>query len=148
MNLFTKVRPWLRVSAFCVFFCALADARQTHFDSIQDTIDNQVRAWNTGDLEKFVQTYSDDAVFVGTPVLHSRKALLARYKSRYPNRAAMGTLSLRIIESRQLDSNVATAIGEWHLTRSQAGGGDVGGLFSVVLQKDADGWKIVLDHTQ
>jgi uncharacterized protein (TIGR02246 family) len=148
MNLFTKARLWLRVSAFCVFFYAFAEARQSHFDSIQDTIDNQARAWNSGDLEKFVETYSDDAVFVGKPVLHSRKALLTRYKSRYPNRAAMGTLTLRILESRQLDSNVATAIGEWHLTQSQAGGGDVGGLFSVVLQKGADGWQIVLDHTQ
>ena len=69
MNLFTNGRPWLCVSAFCIFFYALAGARQTHFDSIQDTIDNQVRAWNSGDLEKFVETYSDDAVFVGKPVL-------------------------------------------------------------------------------
>ena len=132
----------------CIVFISCQSARAASSSSVREIIERQVGAWNTGDLKTFVQTYAEDAVFVGKPVLHGRKALLSRYESRYPSRAAMGRLSLRITESNQLDANVATVIGEWHLTRPRATGGDVGGIYSLVLLKRNGEWKIVLDHTQ
>ncbi len=115
---------------------------------VEDTLDRQVSAWNSGDLARFAETYSEDAVFVGTPLLHGRAALLARYKSRYPNKSAMGKLRFHILEVRPLDKKFATVIGEWRLSRSKSAGGDVGGIFSLILRNEDDGWKIVLDHSQ
>ena len=132
----------------CILSLSSQSARAASSSSIRKVIERQVEAWNTGDLKTFVQTYAEDAVFVGKPILHGRKALLSRYESRYPNRAAMGRLSLRISELNQLDANVATVIGEWHLTRPRAAGGDVGGIYSLVLLNRNGGWKIVLDHTE
>jgi ketosteroid isomerase-like protein len=46
-----------------------------------------------------------------------------------------------------LGPEYAIATGRYHLARSAAGGGDATGIFSLVWQKSADGWKIILDHT-
>jgi ketosteroid isomerase-like protein len=48
---------------------------------------------------------------------------------------------------RMLGTNYAVATGKYHLTRTAAGGGDASGIFSLVWEKSADGWKIILDHT-
>ena len=54
----------------------------------------QVAAWNRGDLEAFTAMYADDCTFV-TPngVTRGRTEVLERYRGRYPDRAAMGTLT-------------------------------------------------------
>lgn len=137
-----------RAAIPCILFLSFGTGSAASFGSVRDTIERQVTAWNAGDLKGFVETYAEDAVFVGKPILHGRKALLSRYQSRYPTAAAMGRLSLRIMESNQLDSSVATVIGEWQLTRPLAAGGDVGGIYSLVLQNRNGEWRIVLDHTQ
>jgi uncharacterized protein (TIGR02246 family) len=137
-----------RAAIVCVLFLGYQRAGRAALGSVQETIERQVEAWNGGDLKSFVDTYAEDAVFVGKPVLHGRAALLRRYQTKYPHRSAMGHLSLHITESNQLDPNVATVVGEWHLTRPLAAGGDVGGIYSLVLRKRNGEWKIVLDHTQ
>jgi ketosteroid isomerase-like protein len=46
-----------------------------------------------------------------------------------------------------LGSDHAVVTGHFHLTRTQAGGGDASGIFSLVFEKKAGNWKVILDHT-
>jgi ketosteroid isomerase-like protein len=58
----------------------------------------------------------------------------------------MGTLDFSGLEFRFLGPDSALVLGRWHLKR---GGetGDIGGVFSLVLQRFPEGWRIIHDHT-
>jgi uncharacterized protein (TIGR02246 family) len=115
--------------------------------AIEKVLSAQVQAWNRGDIPKFVTTYAEDCVFVGKQVLQGRAKLLARYQKTYPSPESMGRLTFQNLTVRQLDKQIATAIGEWHIDRPDASGGPTGGIFSLVLQLRNGAWQIVLDHT-
>lgn len=59
----------------------------------------------------------------------------------------MGALAFSGLEIQTLGTDYASALGRWRLTRAKEAGGDVGGIFTLLLRKTAQGWKIILDHT-
>jgi len=125
-------------------FLLAADAES----GIKAALNTQVDAWNRGDIPTFVDTYADDCTFVGKQtVVHGHEQLIARYKKQYPTSDAMGKLSFSNLQIKQLDRSIAVVTGEFHLERSTAGGGPVGGIFSLVFRLDHGSWRIVLDHT-
>jgi ketosteroid isomerase-like protein len=109
----------------------------------------QEAAWNRGDLSAFASGYKDapDTLFITHQVSRGYSGLLDSYKRDYPTLAAMGTLSFSELEVRPLDENFAVCIGKYHLERGKKDGGGAGGIFSLVFEKTADGWKIIVDHT-
>ncbi len=109
----------------------------------------QEKAWNKGDIDSFVEGYknSPETLFIGRQVSKGYAEILAEYKHDYPNRNSMGTLGYSELEVHSLSDTFAACIGHYHLDRSKKEGGTADGLFSVVLQKTTDGWKIVVDHT-
>ena len=111
------------------------------------TLHGQVAAWNSGDLEKCVQYYSEESIFVGKQHSRGNAQVLKEYRRSYPTRERMGTLAYNDLEMRVLDANYVSVIGRFHLTRTAAGGGDSAGVFTLLLRKTASGWKIILDHT-
>ena len=119
-------------------------------DDIRAMLEKSAAAWNRGDLASFVTDYEDSpqTTFIGSEVVRGdRKAILDRYRRRYPNREAMGTLAFSEIEVRPLAAGVALATGKFQLRRTAAGGGDAAGRFTLVLKKTPAGWKIIHDHT-
>ena len=71
----------------------------------------------------------------------------ASYTTNFGTAETRGVLEFSGLEMHVLDARFATVIGRFHLVRTAAGGGDSGGPFSLVLEKTAAGWKIILDHT-
>ena len=64
-------------------------------------LETQAAAWNRGDLEAFCAVYAADAAFASpTGLTRGRDAVLARYRTKYPDAAARGTLSFAIEETR------------------------------------------------
>ena len=59
----------------------------------------------------------------------------------------MGRLKFTIDEIRLVTPDSAVVIGAFALTRTEAGGGNASGRFSLVFVKTPKGWKIVHDHT-
>lgn len=116
-------------------------------EDIRDLLKDQTAAWNRGDLESFVKPYAEDCTFVGKQITRGRQEVLARYKTQYPTVAAMGKLTFRNLEVREVSERIALVTGEWHLERTASTGGDKGGLFSLVMKDIDDEWRIVLDHT-
>ena len=124
-------------------FAAAPDA------AIRQVLDDQVAAWNRGDIPAFMDGYdkSDATTFVGTDITKGHAQVLERYKQRYPTREKMGTLRFSDIEIRHLGSDYASVIGRFHLDRSTGAGGEASGIFTLLFHKTAHGWKIILDHT-
>jgi uncharacterized protein (TIGR02246 family) len=122
---------------------------QSPDSAIKQVLADQVSAWNQGDIDGFMRGYKDspETTFVGKTVQHGWQKVLERYKRNYPTKETMGTLDFSDLEVRMLDVEHAVATGKYHLARSAAGGGDASGVFSLVWEKSAEGWKIILDHT-
>ena len=114
---------------------------------IRSLIEEQRLAWNTGDVEKFMQTYwqSDSLKFIGkSGVTYGWQNTIENYKKNYPDTAAMGKLDFDIIEVKRLSVLYFFIVGKWHLTRSI---GDVGGHFTLLFKKIKNKWVIVVDHS-
>jgi peptidoglycan/xylan/chitin deacetylase (PgdA/CDA1 family) len=121
-------------------------------------LDRQVQAWNRGDLEGFVSLYAEDAAFVSPSGLtRGRQAVLDRYRKRYPDQAAMGTLSLVPVETRLAwgiegsmhgdalagDVHGVSIVARWTLAYPDKP--PASGLTLLVLHRRGDGWAIVQD---
>lgn len=125
-----------------------AVARATIVSLLRD----QSAAWTRGDLDAFVAIYADDAIFI-TPngMTRGREPLLARYRERYPDAAAMGTLTLEPLEWRFATDASGGAVGaslvaRWTLRYpTDAAREDATGLTLLVLLPDGDRWNIVQD---
>ncbi len=115
--------------------------------TIRTLIEEQRLAWNTGDKEKFMQTYwqNDSLMFIGkSGVTYGWQNTLDNYKRGYPDTAAMGKLKFDILEVKRLSVMYFFVVGKWHLTRSI---GDVGGHFTLLFKKVKNKWVIVADHS-
>jgi beta-aspartyl-peptidase (threonine type) len=108
----------------------------------------QSAAWNRGDLKGFLDTYwdSDDLVFFsGGTIAKGRKAVAERYRKNYQaDGKEMGKLTFTGLEAELLGPDTAMARGRWKVVTTKE---TLEGLFTLVLRKLPDGWKIVHDHT-
>ncbi len=109
----------------------------------------QERAWNDGDLDKFAKAYknSPDTLFISREINRGFAGLVDSYHKDYPNRAAMGTLTFSDLEVHSLDEHFAVTLGKYHLERTKKAGGNADGVFSLIMEKTPEGWRIVVDHT-
>ena len=109
----------------------------------------QEKAWNNGDLQGYLKGYKDspDTIFMGRQISRGYAQIAEDYKHNYPSRSAMGQLSFSELEAHPISDTLAICLGRYHLDRGRKEGGAADGLFSLVLEKTGDGWKIVLDHT-
>jgi len=117
--------------------------------AIRQVLDEQVAAWNKGDLEGFMAGYwkSPDLVFfAGGTRTQGWDATLERYRKRYQEGGReMGKLEFRNIEVQVLGPDSAFVRGEWHLTMKD--GSQPHGLTTLILKKFPAGWRIVHDHS-
>lgn len=116
---------------------------------IRNILTSQVGDWNRGDIPAFMRAYenSENVTFVGAAVTKGYDPVLKNYIKRYPDKAQMGQLRFEIPEVRMLGSDHAFVLGRFFLTRTAEGGGNKEGVFTLLLRKTAEGWKIIVDHT-
>ncbi|WP_211254869.1 YybH family protein [Nevskia soli] len=115
--------------------------------SIRTVLAEQAAAWNRGDIDGFMQGYwnSEQLRFAsGDSVTYGWAAANQRYHAHYPDRAAMGTLEFSGLDVELLAPDAAVVFGHWALQREHD---RPHGLFTLVLRKTADGWRISRDHT-
>lgn len=117
-------------------------------EAVRSLLGRQVEAWNRGDAEAFTAFYAEDAVFLSpSGVTHGRAEVLARYQRRYPDRAAMGTLSFEILDLRVAQGAASVSVAaRWHLSYPEGGREDAEGLtLLVLLPREGGGWEIAQD---
>jgi beta-aspartyl-peptidase (threonine type) len=130
--------------AFC--FSRPASDVQKAKDEVQSILERQKASWNEGSIEGFMEYYwkSDDLTFQsGNKRLHGWNALLSRYKESYSGEN-MGRLDFTDIEIKVLSSDFAYVLGRWKLAFKDS---LKEGLFTIILQRLSEGWRIIHDHT-
>jgi ketosteroid isomerase-like protein len=146
--------------AILVILLAVITASYTHTSSVQsagsaksdpqavkDLLLQQQADWNRGDVTAFMRGYwnSPQLTFAGsTDFTRGWEPVLARYQHSYPNKAAMGHLDFSDLEIRPLGADATLVLGRWRITKDS---GKSGGIFTLVLQRFPEGWRIVHDHT-
>jgi uncharacterized protein (TIGR02246 family) len=115
--------------------------------AVRAVLDKQVDDWNRGDIPAFVRSYAENCKFVGKTVVEGRAGVEERYRRNYPTPAAMGHLAFTDLKIKKINRHITVVTGLYHLQRPVADGGDVGGIFSLVLERKGGVWRIVLDHT-
>jgi beta-aspartyl-peptidase (threonine type) len=113
---------------------------------IKAVLDFQQAAWNRGDIDGFMAFYwkSDDLTFQsGNSRTHGWSDVLARYKKTYPS-GKMGKLAFADLAFHVLSPDSAFVLGRFKLDRD---GTLSEGVFTLVLKRTGDGWRIIHDHT-
>jgi ketosteroid isomerase-like protein len=148
---------WLRIAFLTIATAAFSDpsrvCAQTGQDdsvrAVREVLDRQVADWNQGNLDAFLAGYwnSPKVVFQsGGQRSDGWEAMRDRYRRRYQAEGkAMGRLAFSALEIEPLGPEVMLVRGGWRLTMPD--GTNPGGLFTLIVRKFPEGWKIVHDHT-
>lgn len=141
----------LALSILCLCLARETPAQETGQPTarqqIEQVLAEQARAWNQGNLDGFMEGYAKIPTLrfaSGGTTTYGWQETLDRYKHRYPDRAAMGTLAFSDLDTTVLSADAAVVFGRWQL-RSEKG--NPGGLFTLLWRRTEAGWRIVADHT-
>jgi uncharacterized protein (TIGR02246 family) len=124
-------------------------------DAVKAILATQSTAWNRGDLEAFTAVYAEDASFLSpNGITHGRQQVLERYRLRYPDQKAMGTLTLEVQETRTFSAGAGrscavkgvSVAARWRLAYpDQPDKKTAEGSTLLVLRPRGDSWEIVQD---
>jgi beta-aspartyl-peptidase (threonine type) len=116
--------------------------------AIRAVLDAQVAAWNRGDLEGYMAGYwksPELTFFSGSTITHGWQPTLDRYRKRYQSEGKeMGTLTFSEL---RFDVAGKTAIVRGRRALKMKSGDSPNGLFTVILRRFNEGWRIVHDHS-
>ena len=132
-----------------IFFCSISTSNAQSADekTIRNAMNEQLAAWNAGDINRFMGTYwqNDSLMFIGkSSVTYGWQATKESYLKGYPDTAAMGKLDFNIIQVKRLSVLYFHVVGKWHLKRTA---GDLSGHFTLLFKKVKDKWVIISDHS-
>src|SRR5689334_12257259 len=117
-------------------------------DAVKALLEMQVAAWNKGDFDGYMAGYArtDWIIFTsGAKIRRGWQTTYDTFRDKYAkDPSAMGKLQFEILSIDPIGADGVVVLGNWTLTNSPADGG---GVFSVVLERRPDGWKIIHDHT-
>ncbi|MBA2248832.1 MAG: DUF4440 domain-containing protein [Chitinophagaceae bacterium] len=137
----------LMLIALGILISVTANAQSGDVAAILDLLNKQTKAWNNGQIEKFMEGYwqSDSLMFIGkSGVTYGWQKTLDNYKKGYPDTAAMGKLDFNLLQFKSLSPTCYFVVGKWHLARSI---GEVGGVFTLLFRKIKKKWVIIADHS-
>jgi len=115
-------------------------------DEVLEVLVKQKAAWNQGDIDGFMEFYwkSEELTFQsGSTRMMGWDALRARYDKNYSG-LNMGVLQFEDILINILSEDLVIVLGRWEVKQTNE---TVGGLFTLILQRKPEGWRIIHDHT-
>lgn len=117
--------------------------------AIRDVLTRSAEAWNRGDLETYMKAYwnSPETTFAGgARITRGYDQTLAVYKQGYQSPGhEMGKLDYPDITPQFLCADTALVRGKWHLRMTT--GKEPHGVFSLLMKKFPEGWRIIHDHS-
>ena len=131
-------------------YATLAEEKQPSAaeTAIRKVLQDQVAAWNMGDLRQFMAGYWNSkelSFYSGKDKQQGWQAAFDRYEKRYQGEGKeMGTLAFSELEVQLLCPDYALVKGRWNVKMKSE---SLNGLFTLIMQHTDQGWKIVHDHT-
>lgn len=127
------------------------EARRDRYDArirsdITAVLERQAAAWNGGDVEGFMEGYwnSPELSFSsGGKVTRGYESTLQQFRTRYPDRAAMGQLTFTDLEITPLGRDAALVLGRYRVESNQSSSG----AFSLTMRRIDGAWLVIHDHT-
>ncbi len=116
------------------------------FDAISNALDAAAEAWSSGDVEAVMATYVSDEpllVFLGDTPLKGPDSVRAALQARAAQPGGLGQMTYEWFETLQFDVNTTVVSGRVVMRRE---GKTDRGLFTRVLRRTEDGWRIVHDQ--
>lgn len=123
-------------------------AEEAFADAAVAAMQQQLVAWNAGDLEAFMAPYwrSDSLLFMGSGGYKMGwDATLENYQKNYPDDAARGELSFEYDFIELLAPGVGKMVGRFYLAYPQKD--TVDGHFTLLWQQKNGQWVITHDHS-
>ncbi|QNE33288.1 nuclear transport factor 2 family protein [Sphingomonas sp. NBWT7] len=114
--------------------------------AIEQALTDSANGWNSGDLDRFMALYADDAVYVsGATVARGRAEIAQRYAKSFAAGAnTRGTLRLQPVAWRPLSAVHVILVARWTLAGSAA---PQTGLTTLIFERRKTGWQIIADHS-
>ena len=105
--------------------------------------------WNSGDLNRFVAVYADDAVFVTPAGLLRGKAEIAdHYRPSFTGGGnRRGKLTFRTLAYRTISNVHQLLFARWTLTPTDPAAKSETGMTTLVFERRREGWRIISDHS-
>ena len=148
-----NILSWIWVAgAIGLCGCRTAGRARSHPDAsvqIRQVLDAQVAAWNRGDLEGFMIGYhrspdlrfaSNNSVFNGWQGAHDS------YTKAFVDKAKMSALRFPELDVQMLSEDVAMVFGRF-INGFRDGRPEKTGLFTLIMKRMAEGWRIIHDHS-
>ena len=113
---------------------------------ILKVMENQVKAWNEGSVEGYMQGYwkSDSLRFIASlGIQYGWNLTFDMYNKSFKSKEEMGTLRLKAVALDFINKNCAFMIGKWEVDRKDK----IGGHFTQIWKKIKGKWLITVDHT-
>jgi beta-aspartyl-peptidase (threonine type) len=127
---------------------SLAKEPPNDLGAVRKVLDDQTAAWNKGDLEAFMAGYwKSDALsfYSGKNKTAGWQATLDRYRKKYQGEGKeMGKLSFEELSVEFLGTDHALVRGRFRLQLQKD---TPTGIFTLILRKLPEGWRIIHDHT-
>lgn len=117
-------------------------------NAIFQIMSEQEKAWNNGNLEKFMDGYwkNDSLQFIGkNGITYGWKNTLQNYQKNYATPEARGKLTFSILHFQFINKKNAFMIGKWTIQRQD--NSILQGHFTLVWRKIDKFWKIIADHS-
>ena len=116
--------------------------------AVMKVLRDQETAWNKGDLKGFMNGYWNSpelSFYSGRDKRKGWKETYERFRERYQKQGReMGKLAFDELIVDRLSETRVLVRGRWKLEMSTQ---NIDGLFSLIVEKKAEGWRIVHDHT-
>lgn len=135
------------LAAFAFATTAVGQITDSGKAEIRNVLARQMDAWNKGDIRGYMEGYwkSDSLLFTSRGnVQRGWNATLKKYLSSYSAKGSMGRLKFSDLEINLLSPTSAWVFGRWELMRAKD---HPGGVFTLILEKLPEGWRIIHDHT-
>ena len=141
-----------RWACFVIFLAALGIASglaaggDDPAAEITKVLSAQQAAWNARDIEGFMGYYwkSESLTFQsGASRFRGWQTMLDRYKKNYSGES-WGTLTFSDLEVHLLAPDAAYVLGRWAV---ESAGKPGQGVFTIILRRLPEGWRIIHDHT-
>ncbi len=116
--------------------------------AVDSLLDESERAWNGGDLDGFLYWYKrgEQTSFMGSSgAIYGWETIRDRYAPRFELGAARDSLRFEGLGTRPLAPWLGLATARYVLFQNDSV--TAWGIFTLVLERTAEGWRIVHDHS-